>query len=363
MKKKTWCGAMATSVLCFGAAQAQSYDYKDLTPGTSGVARAINNQGQIVGSSSIAGVGVHATLWSGSTSTDLGSLGPNGSAARAINGNGQVVGYSALASTFLTATAWDTGTGAMRGLTPAIRSNAKSINTLGKMAGYTTAANGSSLATVWSGSSTTYLPTPGRDGYATGINDHGLVIGNAYLAGNDLAHATVWNDSDTRELGTLGGDGSDAEAVNNNGRIAGASQRVDGSWQATLWDGDKITNLGAPGNDGGQAWAINNRDQVVGYTYGDTNINSGTWRATLWDGGRIIDLNNFLDSDSKEAGWVLTQAYGINDYGAIVGEAINFLHPSRHAFLLSVSAVPEPSMYALLLLGLGFMGAIRVRRR
>lgn len=50
----------------------------------------VNVSGQAVGSSSSAS-GVHATLWSGGTATDLGAFG-NGSEAWAINDGGEVVG-------------------------------------------------------------------------------------------------------------------------------------------------------------------------------------------------------------------------------------------------------------------------------
>jgi probable HAF family extracellular repeat protein len=63
------------------------------------VATHINNQGQIVGSSTL-DIGQHAFLYSNSTLTDLGSLYDNTpgtwdfSYANSINNNGQVVGYS-----------------------------------------------------------------------------------------------------------------------------------------------------------------------------------------------------------------------------------------------------------------------------
>jgi probable HAF family extracellular repeat protein len=65
--------------------------------GSSGVARAINNQGQIVGTSDApygAGLTTHATLWQRGTMTDLGTLGGSYSAASAINSSGQIVGSS-----------------------------------------------------------------------------------------------------------------------------------------------------------------------------------------------------------------------------------------------------------------------------
>jgi probable HAF family extracellular repeat protein len=65
--------------------------------GPNGAARAINNQGQIVGTSSTpfgAGLTTHAALWQRGAITDLGTLGGSFSAAHAINNAGQIVGMS-----------------------------------------------------------------------------------------------------------------------------------------------------------------------------------------------------------------------------------------------------------------------------
>lgn len=73
-----------------------TYVWKDgaLTPlGIQG--RAINDRGQVVGTGTGSGGGLHAFLWSGGTGTDLGTL-PNGSNSGAtdINDRGVVVGWS-----------------------------------------------------------------------------------------------------------------------------------------------------------------------------------------------------------------------------------------------------------------------------
>jgi probable HAF family extracellular repeat protein len=66
--------------------------------GSSSVAFNINNDGQIVGSSGIAGSSVsHAFLYDGTEMHDLGTLGGDFSAAININNSGQVVGNSKIA--------------------------------------------------------------------------------------------------------------------------------------------------------------------------------------------------------------------------------------------------------------------------
>jgi probable HAF family extracellular repeat protein len=92
-------GLLTTVVLLAGANQANAsgYTFTDLTTlvgGDYSVATAINNAGQVVGSSN----SPHATTWNGTTATDLGTLGGNYSAALAINNTGQVAGHSDLAT-------------------------------------------------------------------------------------------------------------------------------------------------------------------------------------------------------------------------------------------------------------------------
>ena len=105
--------------------------------------------------------------------------------------------------------------------------------------------------------------------------------------------------------------------------------------------------------------AINNVGQVVGYSQ---TIN-GISIATLWNGNNVIDLNSFLTASTKSAGWVLTDATGINDNGWIVGDAVNAQLGETHAFELSISPVPEPETYGMMLAGLGLFGFIAYRRK
>ena len=66
-----------------------------------------------------------------------------------------------------------------------------------------------------------------------------------------------------------------------------------------------------------------------------------------------MDLNCFLSASDVSAGWHLSTASAINDHGWITGTADNTLTGERHAYLLSVSAIPEPGVLAMMLAGLG----------
>ena len=120
-----------------------------------------------------------------------------------------------------------------------------------------------------------------------------------------------------------------------------------------------MTDLGTLGGTNSQALALNALGQVVGWS----ELADGSQHAMLWDGTSLIDLNSFLDPALVSDGWVLKEAAGINDHGAIVGTVINPLLGINdgHAFLLS--PVPEPETYAMLLAGLMLLGTMRYRRK
>lgn len=84
-------------------------------------------------------------------------------------------------------------------------------------------------------------------------------------------------------------------------------------------------------------------------------------RATLWTDNQIVDLNTLLSDADRRAGWVLTEAHGINDNGWIVGQAANFKTNTGRGFLLS--PIPEPETYMLFLIGLAVIGCVAKRRK
>jgi probable HAF family extracellular repeat protein len=78
----------------FKFAAGSTTDLGTLPGGNSAGARAINNQGKIVGLSHVGSNVFHAFLSDGTTMQDLGTLGGTFSIAYAINDNDEVVGYS-----------------------------------------------------------------------------------------------------------------------------------------------------------------------------------------------------------------------------------------------------------------------------
>jgi probable HAF family extracellular repeat protein len=299
------------------------------------------------------------------TLTDLGTVaGTTISFADGLNDTGQVVGTSGLPGGPYYAALWSGGSVInLGGLPGSTFSGAKGINDAGQIVGYS-----GDVAAEWYGGSIINLGgLPGSTGSeAIAINGAGKAVGSSWFGVGYFANAfaTEWSGGNVINLGGLPGSTfSEAIAINNAGQIVGYSQ-IGGVDIATEWSNGSVINLGGPSYV--EAEAINGSGDVVGSGF---NLGGGSPVATLWSGGNVIDLKTALDISG--AGWLLYDASGINSLGQIVGTGPG---PSTgtyaHAFLLTYCAscaapTPEPSTWALMLLGfagLGFAGYRRVRR-
>lgn len=313
-----WNGVAATSLSALNGVNAEGHG--------------INDSGVIVGYTqagfaSINGFGNytrHAVAWSGGSATDLGTLGGVNSSAYGINNAGRIVGQSdtALLSNgqqVQHAASWDGHTRTDLGTLGGINSAALAVNQAGVVVGWSQTANGLYRAARWDGLAITGLAAldpNSYSSYAYGLNNVGQTVGFSALPGSPLSHAVLWNGAAIVDLGSLGG-GSAAKGINDAGKIVGFSYL-------------------APG---------------------------GLSHATLWDNGQLIDLNTMLDASLVNAGWTLMSANAISDGGVIVGQARNMQTYQTQAFSMSISAVPEPATYAMLLAGLAMVLMARWRRR
>ena len=372
----------AVVLLGIGAAplaNAQAYTFTLLDTLGGGYATGINNAGQVVGVS--LGMPNHqpaATIWNGTTASDLGTLGGAYGYAAGINDVGQVAGFSTprALNGNRRATLWNPGITDL-GTLGGTYSFGFAINNTGQVAGlaYLT-GNTVYHASVWNttGGTVTDIDPSGTFSEAHAINNVGQVAGQSYVAGNTAYHATFWDAGSTTftDLGTLGGTNSSARDINDAGLVVGFSGHAgDRQGHATLWDTNtnEIIDL-APSDWSSFAFAIGEDSQVVGQSCNTVGCGEAAFHATLWKGDTEIDLNTVLGNDKD--GWTLQTAYGINDREQIVGQALKGGNTS--AFLLTFCdscsvfvpppppPIPEPSTYALLLAGLGLLGYVARRK-
>lgn len=334
-------------------ANAFAYTVTDLDPlpgyGQSH-AYGINDAGQVVGySATDTNLVRSATIWNGSTPTNIGALVGTtyNSQATAINNAGQIVGaYGPLggvlglgASFIQQGVLWSGNTVTTLAPLPGLTSSyATAINNAGQVVGISyppfLPPFQNQLATIWNGATPTALTTPaGLGSFAYGINNSGHVVG---ASGN----AVIWNNGIPTALGVLPGSVSSyATAINNSGKVIGESYFTGNTnnWEATIWNGGVPTELsilsGQPRNGISYANAINDAGLVVGSSANYAGLNSA---AVLWDDGTPIKLGTLLDSSG--AGWALEDAYAINLVGQIAG--VGLYDGALQAFLLELLALP-----------------------
>jgi len=167
--------------------------------GQAGVARRINDGGVIVGNTDDANGQTLATVWRGEEAFGLGTLGGKGSFAAAINNAGQIVGSSGLASTGTHATLWSGDSVIDLGTLPGfVYSTALDINELGSAVGSAGFYFSESRAVLFAAGEVVdlneYLGESARlAGWqlirATGINDNGWIVGDAYNANSGQSRA------------------------------------------------------------------------------------------------------------------------------------------------------------------------------
>lgn len=303
--------------------------------------RALNESATVVGflSSSPA----RAFSYSGSLA-DLGTLGGNNANAYGINDAGVVVGESRTAGGLIHAFRFESGVMTDLGTLGGTTSSARGINASGTIVGQSLDGGGFGRAFRYESGTMSSLGILGTS-RANAINSSGVIVGQgAVIGGNEPFQ---WISGTTTYLGSLGGTQGEALAVNDVGLIAGWSFNASSQLRAFAWtSGTGMVNLGTFGGNESQALGLNNLNQVVGYATPAV----GNARAFLWQGAGLIDLNTQIDPG---ANWELIRAADINEQGQITGLGIH--NGEFRAFLLTPTAIPEPTTVAFF--GLAAAGA------
>ncbi len=337
----------------FAASQTQ-YTITDLPSlgGTNSRANSINNRSWLAGYSNLTGnQSRHAALWRDGALTDLGTLGgPNSNVTWSVKSDsGIVAGISQTSTPDPLGEAWSsaafypgaTGTGfinlgfvwedgVMRAL-PTLGGNngfATGANSRGQVVGWAETAMHDStcvppqqlqfLPVVYgkAPNAINALPLPAGDtsGAATGINEQAQVVGNIVDLGN--LGAPFWNTpTNINQRGDVAG-------------FAGAPGDPDGNFlQAFIWTPESgMQPLGfLPGDVHSEAYGINEKRQVVGLSC-DAD---GNCRAFIWQNGVMTDLNALKPASYTAR---LEQARDINEAGEIAGRSIDSTGV-RRAFL------------------------------
>jgi probable HAF family extracellular repeat protein len=206
-------------------------------------------------------------------------------------------------------------------------------------------------AFLWEpGGSLTELPTLGGDnGFATGINNPGQVIGWAETSYEDptcvspqvLQFLPFIYDVHTRQIDALqvypGDSDGTANAQNDKGQIAGisgiCSVAVGGASaiHAVFWENANSTPIDMS-NLGGLAWntpqSMNNKGEVVGFgnTSGDEN---GPYSPSSFYWNQNTGMVNL----GSLPGYLNSAANAINNQGLIVGVAFNGPNGALHAYV------------------------------
>lgn len=288
-------------------------------------ANAINDSGQVVGSSYInqTTAAYHAFLWTAASGLkDLGTLGGQNSYAYGINNAGEVVGCADVSPSDLVpghAFLW-TESGGMQDLgSLGNGSCAFSINNAGQVVGYSTVnTNNDQHAFLWSaatGMQDLGVPVSSQT-VATSINDSGMVVGTYYTTLG--THAYLWTQTGgVQDLGNLGIPNASGGSINALGEIVGRSEVPPGRsdlYAGFFWTStSRMRRMTSPyfGEDA-TASAISSTGEVVGFAL-NSQIEQ---RATVWlTPSKVHDLNHLTVNSPL----TLEMANGVNSQGQIVG--------------------------------------------
>jgi len=185
------------------------------------------------------------------------------------------------------------------------------------------------------------------------INDSGQMGSQAYNSVTGITQGYIVSASGhATNIGSFGGTLTQPNAINQSGELAGISYNAAGYQNAFLYSNGILENLGTlDGMNSSAAFGLNDYGDVVGESY---QSDVGDLAFLYTESGGMQDLNDLIPSGS---GWTLDSARGINDAGQITGIGLN-PEGEAHAFLLD--PVPEPST-ACLLAAVAFVGAIAIR--
>jgi len=288
--------------------------------GTSSGGNSINDQTWVSGYARLPDRNRHAALWRNSLLTDLGTLGgPNSSVTFNVkNTSGIIVGISQTGDSQLLGESWSSA---------AFYSTPNNVGFI-------------NLGFVWQQGQMRGLPnfTGGNNGFATGANNFGQVVGWAENGVHDPtccctqvlqfrpAMWTLGPPDQIHGLPVFPGDTSGAAtAINDNGQIVGISGICDQAVgrhtakHAVLWENGTVTDIypNAPAPWWNTPTAINQHGDVVGFAGDPAFVEGDILHAFMWT--REDGIRQLKPLPNRTPTHVDSEAYGINEARQVVG--------------------------------------------
>ncbi len=154
-----------------------------------------------------------------------------------------------------------------------------------------------------------------------------------------MGHPFLWNGRQMLDLGTLGGDNGSANAVNDAGVVVGSADLAGSrAHHAFRWINGSMTDLlpaqGAPCSNG---FFVNNQGQLVGNS---TDCHGNALAAMLWDKGSAFDLNTLVTRSALH----LTSAEYITNRGEVLAEGVLPNGEQRLAVLIPTGLVASSGL-------------------
>jgi probable HAF family extracellular repeat protein len=315
-------------------------DIGTLPDGTFSQAFGINNNGDVVGYSTLNGdTALHAFLWRKGVMTDLSTLAPTDtlpySIAISINDNDEVVGWSETSipdvedfcgtghSLVCLPVLWRSGAITALPTLGGTNGRATAINNRGQLAGV--AENGEIdpncqtpvfKPAVWEKGQVRSLSTaPFLNGFMESgypsMNEKGQMVGVAITCDFSAGRPLLWYKNLVTDMGAFG-----AGSINNKGQATGTYFTDTGLPRGFIWENGEASDLGSlPGYPQVHGNGINNSGQITGQT---CVLDGSSCTAFLWQNGAMVDLNRAVPTDSS---LYMFDPGTINSQGQIVGLA------------------------------------------
>lgn len=325
-------------------------------PGTASAGLRLNESGAVLGRD-----GGRTVLFQGGGVVDLSALAGPGGSIGGLNDAGHLAGSRMNAAGQTRIFVSTGGVDPMFGTLGDPAETATDLNNSGAVSGTLTLASGARRAAYWDVSGIYNIGVLPGD-----LNSEAVAINSSgQMGGNSGIHGFVWSRyTGMSDIGALGGPGAATvvQDINDSGWLVGFSELTPhGRVSGFVYDGAVMTPIG---NIGQLFPSLNSFARAInagGAVVGEAQRDDGIFSAFLYSEGATVELRSLVD---PALGWDLRSALDINDRGQITG--FGFVNGRESGYLLTPietsGAVPEPGMWALMILGFGVAGA-RLRRR